>query len=363
MLSSADTMPLQMAKEIIDIAGGLNTQKIILIGGEPTIHEHFFEIIGHNKEIEFTLVTNGIAFANKSFCQRAEESGLSRVSTSLKGASEEEYEKWSGKRMFGKVMQAIGNLENSGMQHQVSITVCRPLVEQWRPTVEVIKNCGANHFIFSFERPVIHQHGITFDDSFMPSDVARFIEDEMYPSLKENGISFDVNLTFPQCHFSEGFIDKMRADGHAVAGCQLLMNNGIIFDPNGRVIPCNHMIYHPLGEYRKDFFTSDELREWRESSQIQRFYDIACAPPILRCKECPKWTSCGAGCRIFWLYQGADKLLPTTQRQKGGDKDGNRILAGKVCVESSPATEGAGQVRRHFKRQNLQLQGIRPEDP
>lgn len=311
LLSSKDMMSLDLAKTLVNLSVGMGTKKFVLIGGEPTIHPDFLEIVRQCSAVDVGLLTNGISFANQGFCKRAEEAGLKSVSTSLKGASEEDYSnKCDGKHMFGKVMQAIGNLETSGMQHQVSVTVSRSVVDSWRAMLRLIRECGASSFTFSFERPVVTAKDVSFDDSMLPGEIVPFIEETMYPSLKETGVAFDLNVTFPQCHFSEGFLSKAHAEGHAVAGCQLLMGNGIVFDPGGRVLACNHMHDHPIGEYGKDFRTLEEMNAWRDSPNIRKFYELASAPPGARCGGCSDWGSCGAGCRIFWLYKGAKVLLP-----------------------------------------------------
>ena len=297
------------SRDPLDISKGVDTCKIILLGGEPTTHPDLLEIIRYASPVETALLTNGIAFANKEYCRRIAESGLSIVSTSLKGTSEQEYAEHCGKSAYARVLSGIENLEASGMRHQVSITVCYSTIKNWAQMLQTIRNCGARDFTFSFERPVVSGDTISLDEHMLPSHAAHFIETEMYPSLCELGVKFDINLTFPHCHFSAGFVEKANAEGHAVAGCQLLTGNGIIFDPQGQVLACNHLTDHPLGKYGHDFSTASELLAWRNSPDMKRFYEFASAPPVGQCKGCAEWCSCGAGCRIFWLHKGADTLL------------------------------------------------------
>ena len=321
LLSSRDRMSLDLAKRLIDLSIGIGSQKIILIGGEPTIHPDFLEIVRRCNAVEVTLLTNGIAFASRDFCQSVEDAGLKAVSTSLKGASEKDYVNGcGGKEVFKKVMQAIENIEKTGMRHQVSITVSRSVINNWDAIPRLMRECGATSFSFSFERPIMTGEDMSFDDSMLPGNIIPFIEKVMYPSLKETGKDFDLNVTFPQCHFSSGFLAKARDEGHAVAGCQLLMDSGVIFDPDGRVLMCNHITDHPLGEYGKDFRTIDEMVAWRNSPDIRKFYEVAGAPPGAQCEECSSWSGCGAGCRIFWIYKGADVLLPVNSTNNKANK-------------------------------------------
>lgn len=316
LLHSAEVMSPDLAKTLIDISQEVGAQKFILLGGEPTVHPDFFQIAKMASVVETAILTNAIAFSSMDYCRRVEDTGINAVTTSLKGSSEEEYKSGCGKRVFSRVMQAIQNLEQSTLRHQVSVTMCRASIEKWAEFLVVIRESGANHFTFSFERPVVVGEKTMFDDSMLPANIVPFIEQEMYPSLKKIDVGFDLNLTFPQCHFSDGFVDMAHSEGHAVAGCQLLMDNGIIFDPSGRVLPCNHMVDHPLGEFGKDFFTPTEFGIWRDSPEIRRFYEVAGAPPGTQCKDCAEWRSCGAGCRVFWLHKNQDVLIPVSAIQK-----------------------------------------------
>lgn len=322
LLLSKDRMSLELANTLVNLSIGMGTQKFILIGGEPTIHPDFLEIVRECRAMEVGLLTNGITLSSRGFCKRVEEAGVTSVAVSLKGASEEDYMNSCGnKHAFGKVMRAIENLERGGMKHHVSITVSHSIATHWEETLRVIRECGASEFAFSFERPVVTAKDVSFDDRMLPHEIVPFIEKTMYPSLKETGKDFSFDVAFPLCHFSPGFLEKAHAEGHTVAACQLLLGNGIIFDPNGRVLACNHMYDHPIGEYGKDFRTLEEMNAWRDSPRIQKFYELASAPPGARCGNCSDWSSCGAGCRIFWLYKGAQVLLPV--ESIGNRKKGN----------------------------------------
>ncbi len=311
LLESKEEMPFGLATQLMDISSGVGVKRMVLLGGEPTIHPDFLKIVEYgSRRFDTNLLTNGITFANKDFCQKVEDAGLHTVSTSLKGISEEEYSRNCGKSSFGRVMKGIENLERSALKHHVSITVCRTTIENWGKIAGIMRECGARDFTFSFERPVIEGDSSRMDEEMLPSKVVNFIEDVMYPSLKETGLDFDINLTIPHCLFSPGFVDMVRDEGHALGGCQLVMENGIIYDPKGWIIPCNHMADHPIGKYGEDFADSEEMLQWLESFHVKRFFGIASSPPTVRCRDCPEWSSCGAGCRIFWIHKKPEVLIP-----------------------------------------------------
>ena len=64
---------LERLKTLATILKEANILKIILLGGEPTLHTNIIEIINilMEKELDVTLVTNGLRFnSNKSIKQQ-----------------------------------------------------------------------------------------------------------------------------------------------------------------------------------------------------------------------------------------------------------------------------------------------------
>ena len=176
--------------------------------------------------------------------------------------------------------------------------------------VEFIKECGAKNFHFSFEKPtILLDNTVTLDDRMTPRNIAGFIQDIMYPSLLESGISFKIKLMFPHCFLRDGFVEKLEAEGHAFGCCILMNRDGIVFDPDGIVLPCNHFVAYPLGRYGKDFITPKEFLAWRQLEATKRFYQVSMLAPNQECAKCDRWSRCGGGCRIFWLCRKQGQLL------------------------------------------------------
>jgi len=186
------------------------------------------------------------------------------------------------------------------------------IMANWEQMVDFIRKSEVDSFIFSFEKPTILSNQITFDERMLPKNISGFIQNVMYPSLRQAGVKFKIELMFQQCILNEGFVRELEDGGHAFGGCLLLKcDRRIVFDPGGFVLPCNHFTMHPLGKYGKDFKTPEEFITWKQSKEVQDFYRMTKAAPGERCAKCTKWSKCGAGCRLYWLYCGQDKLLPT----------------------------------------------------
>jgi len=304
-------MDYQLTEKLIDLCSGLPVKKVTLIGGEPTLHPRFLDIARYveNKGLVTSVISNSVRFADVGFLEESREAGVKAITTSVKGSSGEEYLTTAGCDVFDLVRRAIFNIERSGIAHHVSVTISNSVISNWNRMVGFIKDCGAKNFYFSFEKPAVLSSGVTFDDRVMPRNIAGFVQDVMYPSLIETGVSFKMELMLPQCVFRDGFVEKNEDECHAFGTCLLINCDGVVFDPEGAVLPCNHLIAYALGKYGNDFVTPADFLRWKQSGEASRFYRTARLAPGERCAKCVKWSKCGAGCRLYWLYRGPNELL------------------------------------------------------
>ena len=90
-----------------------SVKKVILIGGKPTIHPKFIEIVSflHNLGFKVSLASNGRKFSEKNFSQKTADAGISSVDISIKGCSEEEYIKNTHSTGFCEMVQGFHNLQ------------------------------------------------------------------------------------------------------------------------------------------------------------------------------------------------------------------------------------------------------------
>ncbi len=310
------TMPKELANQLVDLLAELGLETIVLIGGEPTLYDHFFTLIKYikTKGMRVNMVSNGLAFANQGFLDEAVEIGVDDITTSVKGSSREEYKKSTGYPLgYDLILQAIRAIQKTPIRQKVFITVSYSIIQNWNNMVRFVKECEGSLFLFSFEKPTLLSGGrFVLDERMMPEKVAPFVQEVMYPSLVETGLDFKIDLMSPQCYFPEEFINQIEAQQHIYGGCFLLGSKGIIFDPKGFVLPCNHFLCYPLGKYGIDFKTINEFLKWRETDKIRRFYETTSKAPCEECAKCSRWDRCSGGCRLWWLYQKPQELFKLT---------------------------------------------------
>ncbi len=88
--------------------------RLILSGGEATIHPHFIEFIKIAKKLgyrEIQVITNGRMFAYKNFLDQAVSAGLTEITFSIHSHRKDLYEKLTGSK--DSYAQVISGLKNA----------------------------------------------------------------------------------------------------------------------------------------------------------------------------------------------------------------------------------------------------------
>ena len=310
---SAEKMEMETVEMALNLLRELPVKTVFLIGGEPTVHPDFLQIVRRVKEAGMLpmLVTNGVAFHRKKFLQAAVEAGLSGVTTSLKAGDAQQYLKHTQRDAFGYVVEGIRNLEElrtvHGFPHRVSVTMCRELFEHLEKILGVIRDSGVQEFSIDTERPIFKDGKAQPVPDTTPQQMANLLVNA-YPTIQHAGVPFSIRLSLPFCLFPQAFIEELRSKRQLISGCQLIAGNGVIIDPKGKILPCNHFCNHSIGEITPGF-SSGDYRAFRAREDVLRFYRAMSGCPDKACKHCSQWTSCGGGCRVHWFALGAKQLL------------------------------------------------------
>ena len=126
---SHDNSLISFQKIKLDLEKGINKGllRVVLSGGEPTIHPDFLKIVKQAKKMGYQriqVVTNGRMFFYKNFLQEAIETGLNEITFSIHGHTAKLHDKLTG--IKGSFDQAIVALKNSLLNREliVNIDIC-----------------------------------------------------------------------------------------------------------------------------------------------------------------------------------------------------------------------------------------------
>ncbi len=314
-----DEMPLEMAKQIVDLCAEGGVKGIILIGGESTVYTHILEVIRYCKEkqIRSTLVTNGLVLSDRARLQEYIDAGLDRVSLSLKAHDREAYHALTGVDGFDRALQAIENLVEAKLRFSVSTVLTGDNMPDFIDGLRAAKAHGAYSFGLSFCYNVcMNDDQTTHLEKNNPYRLARAFED-CYPALKEalDGTYFSLEQALPQCVWNEAFIEQLQRDRHVHSICQLMAGTGLLFDTEGYLIPCNALHTMRYGQLGVDFHDFSSLMAHRATPEVDHMFRLLRGAPDESCVTCVHASTCGGGCVTNWTNYSFDELKAMDPRK------------------------------------------------
>lgn len=307
-------MNISLAFRLIRIFSELNIHHITLIGGEPLIYPHLFEVLDEcgRLGVGCGIVTNGLRCADAEYVKKLTEHGVRSLSLSLKGEDAEKYLAVTGVDGFEKVLAGIQNCMERGIQVSASMVLTEENIENYLTGIEKLKTLGVHRFHLSFcyqftrqgESPASERSPRELLDKFANSYNA-------LDALTEHAFTLSAGL--PLCLWDEGLLRTMTRRGQIKTVCQLLAKSGLIFDEMGNIIPCNAMPFIQLGQVDKEFFDAPSLlRHIEQDPHVRKAYAKLCALPDRSCESCRLATRCRGGCVCRWTNYDFQTLMAHT---------------------------------------------------
>lgn len=195
-------MTLDKAKEICHtLRYYYGDTAIDIQGGEPTIHPEIHELTQYCNEIGLypTLITNGLALADLKKLEQFRDSGVRDFLVSLHGIGDVHDEVVCRKGAYVKIIQAIENMRDLGVQFRFNCTMSKPVVPLLPEIAQKAIDYGANAVNFIAFNPFEDQEtGIrTHDNVAAYADIKQSLTVAM-DMLEEAGIECNVRY-LPLC--------------------------------------------------------------------------------------------------------------------------------------------------------------------
>ena len=300
-------MPLDMAKRIVDTLVENGVKNITLIGGEPTLYSGLTELITYIKQqapgTRVSLTTNGIRLSDEAFSKELLDAGLDGCNLSLKGFSENDYENNTGNGIgYERALDGYNNLLKNGKTPTLSYVIADNNLSNVDRLYKLCVEHGIDKLLVQFVKPMVCPES----QPIMPMKDMGEITEYIYSKWADN-FGYKVEVSFPVCLIDSGIYDEMREKGKVITGCHVQTGEGINFDINGRVLPCNHFVGMPFSNDKA--LTSQDIEKLRDSSLYHMVKDKARSLPVAKCKECRYWNDCRGGCFTRWLYEDPKSVI------------------------------------------------------
>lgn len=114
-------LPFEVANRLLSECEELGIFFVTILGGEPLVYPHLFELLEAHPRIFFQVYSNGTLLTREKALRFADLGNVA-VILSIEG-DEKETDAWRGKGVYGKLMEAFGHLREAGVVMGTSATV------------------------------------------------------------------------------------------------------------------------------------------------------------------------------------------------------------------------------------------------
>ncbi|MEZ4265667.1 MAG: radical SAM protein [Myxococcota bacterium] len=143
----------EQLEQYIDLGVKLDSERLILSGGEPTIHPDYVRLVRYGKNAGYDwvqTVTNGMMFAYPEFTRKVLQAGLDEMTVSIHGHTPKLQDRLVGvKGAFDKAIQGIRNVQAlSGGKTVINIDIVinKQNIRYLRETIDLFRGMGIHEF-------------------------------------------------------------------------------------------------------------------------------------------------------------------------------------------------------------------------
>lgn len=311
-----DSMTLEYAQKMMRFLKEIGTDEIFFIGGEPLLWPHILEAndFAHQLGMSTFLVTNGSKFSDEEFFKKFQESPFDHIGLSIKAGNAKQHREITGRDDFTDFLRIITKLKNSGMPFSGSIVLSNLLAKNLVECVTSAVNAGIPFMNIDMCSPSITNAEINADLMVHPQESAELIK-KSYNALHQitNG-HFAVHVSTPMCLWDHDLLELMKSRNQVVSSCLVFDRSGLIFDPEGYLLPCNSLHDIKIGQFEVDFHDKKTFEIYWEEAFPAQFNRKITALPLESCGACADYTFCAGGCPLNWFVYNPIDIIPSNRR-------------------------------------------------
>ncbi|MEM3444726.1 MAG: radical SAM protein [Thermoplasmata archaeon] len=288
-------MALEDWLKVIDKLYNIGVPHIVFTGGEPTLYGGLERLIerAEKRGIVTGLNTNGRKLADKAYLKKLADAGLDHVQITVESSDREIHNKMVGAEAFDETIQGLKNALDANLFVLTNTTITRLNKDTVEQTVKFLHSLGVKNFACN---------GLIYSGRGRECELGLDEKELIEPVMKAKMTALALGMRFiwytptQYCNFNPVNY------GVGAKQCSAAKSNMCI-EPDGEVIPCQSY-YESVGNILKDpwekIWNSKLCKDIRE-----RKY----APE--RCRKCPEFSICGAGCPLYLKKVGTLCQSPT----------------------------------------------------
>ncbi len=308
-----ENIPFNRCNEVIDFLSEMDTKKIILIGGEPTIYPQLEGIISKikSKNIRVGVISNGRRFKDLQFSEYIKRSGLDYLTVSITHPDSYEHDKIT--RVSGSFYETIEGIKTAtekGIKVASNTVIAKENKDRLEEMVDLLEGFGLEEMTFNICGVCLSNEAN--NSQLLGLEKAVKVFERVYLYAKSKDIRARLITPMPLCLFDDDLLPELKRRRIVSGGpCQLMYGRNLVIEPGGDIVPCTHLAHFPLmnlfpkgkilskKEFIKEYNKRGDLPlKFRES--IRRF-------PSKKCEEC--YEPCTGGCPLYWTRFDPEKEI------------------------------------------------------
>ncbi len=303
-------MSLEMAKHLVELSLEIGVKEFVLIGGEPTLWPHLFELLTFIKKYDapVSIITNAIHFSNDDFWERYQNNPANSVGISVKAVDREKFNSVTNSVLYDESLLGIKRAINF---YNCGVSAVHNSLLGVNGTLEIARQCrqlGATSFQLVLCTPVLRGEAISTEFVISPANIwedLHFLSQNIEYLYGMENVNYDTQM--PLCLFPKEFVKRKLLNGKLQSQCHVFSRSGINFDFRGNVLFCN-TIAEIIARYGVDFIDAESLINFMSSEQKRAEYRQVLRYPSKECRKCIWREDCRGGCLMNWFVYDPDEI-------------------------------------------------------
>ena len=286
-------MSLSMIEDVLSSLKTLYGQyKVYLLGGEPTLHPDFFEILKLCKTYDYKVVVTSNGLLPKRFWAKLNTSEykghIDSFSFSFDGGNVSSHEYMRGKNTFPPLIRSIKEAVSLGFQSRVIYTVTSKNIGDVPEAIALAERLKVEMISFHYFTPT----GLGKDRSELQVKPQRWMEFCEYLEIESSKRS--ISIFYPPA-----FINKDNAyllENYGYRGCTARNLERLAIFPDRKVYICSAFFDSEL--YYGTFKNGRIMPRFTKNNELSLVSTVS--EP---CKKCPNSSFCKAGCAAYDYFE------------------------------------------------------------
>ncbi len=297
---SPDELPPEKALEIAEQIVELKIPLVVLTGGEPLLHQRFWDISKTLADggVKLVLSTNG-TLITKDVAEKLGEYGFQYVGISLDSVNPDEHDRFRGMAgAYDRTIKGVKNSLEAGLDVGFRMTLTRYNIEEALKIIDLSKDLGVRRIAY-YLIDMTGRAGEKLDLLPTHEQLKNFIN-RLIPRIEMDG--GDPEILIVRGNFTGIYLADVLAKDREdfIKYLNLISAQGdcgrktVSIYPNGRVKPCQFMDDIDIGDLSRQGLKeilSTENNDFMRYTQIYRFLKGE------KCGSCIFNQICGGGSR------------------------------------------------------------------